>query len=88
MSSRPLSGESRLPRLLTGVALVTAMLAGCDSGDDSSSASEPTTTSATPLASAKCVTVEHKGQKLGVTVPHDLDTVVLTNPVRLAPPKI
>jgi hypothetical protein len=51
-------------RLLTGVAVV---LAGCDSGDDASRT--PERPSATPLANAECVTVEHENQKLGVTVP-------------------
>ena len=67
MSSRLLPGASRVR--LIGVALVAGLLASCDSGRDSSSTSEQTTTSAVPLASSECVAVEHKGQKLGVTVP-------------------
>lgn len=72
--------ESRL-WLLVG-AVVVGVLAGCDDGGDSSSAPEQPTASATPLASAECVTVEHEDQKLGVTVPASF--TVTTSPENAA----
>lgn len=59
---------SRARTLLIGVAVVTSVLAGCDSEGDSPGA-ERTTASPPPLANATCVTVKHENQKLGVTVP-------------------
>lgn len=70
--ARTLFHESRLwqvARLPIGVIVVAGMLAGCDGADDPSSEPGQPTASATPLARAECVSVEHKDQKLGVTVP-------------------
>jgi hypothetical protein len=61
--------SSQARTLLIGVAVVTSVLAGCDSGRGLSAASEPATHSPAPLADAKCLTIEHETQKLGVTVP-------------------
>jgi len=65
------SRPRRVPRLLAGVVagvvVAAGVLAGCD--DSSPASSQPPSTSAKPLANAKCVTLEHKGQKLGVTMP-------------------
>jgi hypothetical protein len=63
MSLQAMKRPWRAP--LTGLAVVAGVLAGCDS----SGAPRETTASAPPLANDECVTVEHKGQKLGVTVP-------------------
>jgi len=62
--------------LLAGLAAVTGLLAGCDGGSDdtpsasgTASASGGASASPSPLASAECVSLEHEGQRLGVTVP-------------------
>jgi len=59
----------RVSRLVTGLAVVAGTLAGCAGGGEPAGTADRPTTSATPLASPACVTIEHEGRKLGVTVP-------------------
>jgi hypothetical protein len=63
---------SSWPRTLwlpTTAAVAAAMLVGCTGGSDPSRVSERPTATATALANATCVTLEHEDQRLGVTVP-------------------
>jgi hypothetical protein len=61
--------------LLAGLAAVAVLLAGCESGGEDPPATSTTGATGTaaasppPLAAAECVSLEHEGQRLGVTMP-------------------